>query len=117
LHNIKKESIGLIEAMGLFILPGRLEKEIPEIAKYLTGEYPLDFAALAGHQNPLSKHLGAVMQLVNDYGSKLKYGEAVDAVYSYINNVCEKILDTTAVFKNTPEGEAAFELFMNSYAQ
>ncbi|MDR3215796.1 MAG: galactose-1-phosphate uridylyltransferase [Clostridiaceae bacterium] len=117
LHNIKKESIGLIEAMGLFILPGRLESETREIMKYLTGELRLDFAAIADEKNPLSKHLGMIMQLVNDYGSTLKPGEASDAVKNYINDTCEKILDTTAVFKNTPEGEAAFDDFMNLYTK
>ena len=43
-HNIKKEGIGLIEAMGLFILPGRLKKQLAMIADILCGkEEPVPF--------------------------------------------------------------------------
>ncbi|MBM6838795.1 galactose-1-phosphate uridylyltransferase, partial [Clostridium saudiense] len=38
LHHIKKENIGLIEVMGLAVLPGRLEKELEKIAKIISGE-------------------------------------------------------------------------------
>lgn len=46
LHNIKKEGIGIIEVMGLFILPGRLKKELAEVEKYLTGTVAYDENAL-----------------------------------------------------------------------
>ncbi|MEG1536104.1 MAG: UDP-glucose--hexose-1-phosphate uridylyltransferase, partial [Clostridia bacterium] len=42
LHNIKKEGIGIIEVMGLFILPGRLKSELEIIKQYLDGEKVLD---------------------------------------------------------------------------
>ena len=42
LHHIKKENIGLIEAMGLFILPGRLENELAGLSDVLTSHAPLD---------------------------------------------------------------------------
>ena len=41
LHHIKKENIGLIEVMGLFILPGRLQKELAQVKDILTGKTPL----------------------------------------------------------------------------
>ena len=37
LHHIKKENIGLIEVMGLAVLPGRLEEELEVIAKVVAG--------------------------------------------------------------------------------
>jgi UDPglucose--hexose-1-phosphate uridylyltransferase len=40
LHHIKKENIGLIEVMGLFILPGRLEMELAGVSDVLTGQTP-----------------------------------------------------------------------------
>lgn len=43
LHNIKQEAIGLIEAQGLFILPGRLNFELNEIKDLLTSSKKLDF--------------------------------------------------------------------------
>ncbi len=112
MHNIKKEGIGLIEAMGIFILPGRLAAETEAIVNILTGAAPLDFSALSKEDNPLGKHLGMIAQLTNDCGTSLSPEAAERAVVDYINNTCVKILECTAVFKNTEEGQQAFEKFL-----
>lgn len=114
LHNIKQEAIGIIEVQGVFILPGRLQKECEEIKDILTGKTPLDFKALADEAHPLHKHLGMIAQLVADHGNAMKDDAAADAITDYINVTCEKILDTTAVFKNDENGQAAFEKFILS---
>ncbi len=114
LHNIKQESIGIIEVMGLFILPGRLSQEAHAIRDILTGKTPLDFKALADETHPLHKHLTMIAQLATDNGTDCSEKKASDAVTAYINTACEKILDTTAVFKNTEEGQAAFDRFIHS---
>ncbi len=114
LHNIKQESIGIIEVMGLFILPGRLAKEAEEIRNILTGKTPLDFKGLADDSHPLHKHLGMIAQLASDHGTNCSEIKAGEAISSYIGRACEKILDTTAVFKNDEKGQAAFERFINS---
>lgn len=115
LHNIKKEAIGIIEAMGLFILPGRLLKESMEIKEILTGKMALDFKSLASADNPLQKHLTAIAQLTSDHGTKQRDEEAEKIINDYINSSCEKILETTAVFKNDEQGQAAFDNFMKSF--
>ena len=114
MHNIKQESIGIIEAMGLFILPGRLAKECTEIKNILTGATPLDFKALAETSNSLSKHLGMIAQLTATYGTSLSEEKAGDVITDYINTTCEKILDCTAVFKSDEKGQEAFDKFINS---
>ena len=114
LHNIKQESIGIIEVMGVFILPGRLAKEMSDMRDILTGKTPLDFEAIAKDEHPLHKHLGMITQLVVDYGTGISEKKADEAITNYINNACERILDTTAVFKNTDEGQAAFDKFIHS---
>lgn len=114
LHNIKQESIGIIEVMGLFILPGRLAGEMTQIRNILTGKTPLDFKALSDEQHPLHKHLGMITQLVVDNGTACSDEVAENAVTGYINNVCEQILDTTAVFKNDQKGQDAFDEFIHS---
>jgi UDPglucose--hexose-1-phosphate uridylyltransferase len=53
-HHLKKENIGLIEAMGLAILPGRLKHELAQLTEYLTGS--LGAATVAAHPD-LAKHL------------------------------------------------------------
>lgn len=114
MHNIKKEGIGLIEAMGLFILPGRLKAETDMLIDILTGEKPLNFAEISVDSHPLCKHLGMVMQLANDHGINLSKDAANIAVTSFINSMCISILETTAVFKNTEKGNLAFAKFMES---
>jgi UDPglucose--hexose-1-phosphate uridylyltransferase len=114
LHNIKQESIGLIEAMGLFILPGRLQKETAGIRDILTGAVKLDFKSIAEEAHPLHKHLGMIAQLVSDNGTSMRGDKADEVITDYINTACEKILDTTAVFKNTADGQDAFDRFISS---
>ena len=80
----------------------------------LTGKTPLDFKAIAEDNHPLHKHLGMITQLVVDHGTTASEQEAGDAITDYINRACEKILDTTAVFKNTDEGQKAFDKFIHS---
>ena len=112
MHNIKKEGIGLIEAMGLFILPGRLKSEINEMINVLTAD-SIDFKKLNDSPS-LSKHMGIIAQLANDLGKGADKKAARNAVIEYINKTCIKILECTAVFKDTKEGETAFDAFMNS---
>lgn len=114
MHNIKKEGIGLIEAMGTFILPGRLAYEVQDIMDILTGDIPLDFASIAKDDNPLCKHIGMIAQLVNDNGTANSPEDAENLIIEYINNTCVKILECTAVYKNTEVGQKAFEKFLNS---
>lgn len=112
MHNIKKEGIGLIEAMGVFILPGRLNKEMKLIEDILTGKEKINFAAFAKDDHILSKHLGMIAQLTNDHGTELDEETAEKHVKQYINTTCEKILNCTAVFKNDEAGQKAFAKFL-----
>lgn len=117
LHNIKQESIGIIEVMGLFILPGRLKAEADLMRDTLTGKTPLDFKAIAEENHPLHKHLGMITQLIVDYGTGISEKKASEVITEYINHACEQILDTTAVFKNTDEGQEAFDRFIRTVCE
>lgn len=105
-HNIKSESIGLIEAMGRFILPGRLDRQLKEAEKFLTGENVAVGEDMAIHKEMIGS-------LLREYGNKLTAEEAHKAVFSRVEKVCENILENTAVFKRTEEGRAAFLRFLN----
>lgn len=109
MHHIKKEGIGLIEAMGIFILPGRLEKEMQGVCDILEGKTPYDETALSDSSNPLNKHHDMIKELIKSEAEDKK-----TLVKEYINATCRNILDCTAVFKNTPTGQAAFAEFINS---
>lgn len=104
-HNIKSESIGLIEAMGRFILPGRLHRQLREIRKFLTGE-------ITEICEDMQIHADAIRALTQKYGTSLSEEEARNAVTAYVENVCENILDNTAVFKHDEAGKAAFGRFL-----
>ncbi len=112
-HNIKKEGIGLIEAMGLFILPGRLKKQFKMIADILTGAEKYDETALSNPENPLFAHKNMIKEL---YALGLaKTDEEADArITAKVNEVCKNILGNTAVFKKDAVGKKGFEKFLNS---
>lgn len=103
--NIKSESIGLIEAMGMFILPARLDRQLAEVAKLLTGERKEIGEDIAVHR-------GMAQKLISDYGMSLTPEEAERAVRGAVDHACECILGNTAVFKEDERGEAAFEAFV-----
>lgn len=109
-HNIKSEGIGLIEAMGLFILPGRLQRQIEEIEKILSSKIIVDDKYL--NENDIIIHKEMILSLICKYGQMNNKERAHEIVIDFINNVCRNILDNTAVFKKDTEGENAFQDFI-----
>lgn len=90
-HAIKQESIGLIEAMGLFILPGRLKNAIESIASLpKNAEVP---EALLRYRS--------MIQALHESNTK----DPQMFLKSWINQTCYHILENTAVFKSTTEGQ------------
>ena len=82
-HMIKKESIGLIEAQGLFILPGRLEAQLAEVEKCVEkGELAKDLQEFA---------------LVYDEVKKMQ-GDIHERMQRELGSICQRILENTAVF-------------------
>lgn len=114
MHHIKKEAIGIIEALGTFILPGRLAAEMDQVADVLCGVSPFDEKSLSDPANPLNKHKDMIVSLLKAGGFVADKEVAKEMVRGYINDVCERILNCTAVFKNDEEGQAHFEMFMRS---
>ena len=112
-HNIKKEGIGLIEAMGRFILPGRLKIQLAEVADILSGKVAYDAAAIAAEDHPLSVHADMIASLVAEHGTALSPEAAANAVTDRVNHVCAAILDNTAVFKRDEAGLRAFDAFLS----
>ena len=90
-HSIKKESIGLIEAQGLFILPGRLEEQLSEIEKIIErgGQLPPEYSWF----NIVYSEAKAIYE-----GDKA--GGAHAAMQRELGSICGRILQNTAVFKD-----------------
>lgn len=112
-HNIKKEGIGLIEAMGLYILPARLKRQLGEIEQILiTRDYKPEEVAKADH--PLHVHKDMIDTLMAKNSSVKDEARAKEIVTAYVNDVCVNILKNTAVFKNDEKGIAALVSFLES---
>ncbi len=108
LHHIKKENIGLIEVMGLAVLPARLKGEMDKLAD----------AILAGEDirkdEMLEKHADWVDEFLPKYeaGSRTK-DEMMQILHKEIGYVFMQVLEDAGVYKRTEEGKAAFERFLD----
>ncbi len=108
-HNIKKESIGLIEAMGRFILPARLNRQLfTEAVPYLCGK---EFSPESLAED-MKIHGDMISLLLSRHGNNLSEEEAREAIRQRINEVCFEILRNTAVFSEDSAGASAFEAFV-----
>ena len=112
-HNIKKEGIGLIEAMGLFILPGRLKKQLYMIAEILCGKVEYDEKAIAESSHYLFAHRDMIKDMVSQGLSK-DMESAEKRVTDRVNLTCKNILGNTAVFKNDQNGYQGFKRFLST---
>ncbi|MBR0463249.1 MAG: UDP-glucose--hexose-1-phosphate uridylyltransferase [Clostridia bacterium] len=112
LHHIKKENIGLIEVMGLFILPGRLLAELDALKGYLTGEKPLDKAPDA--DSPLAKHYEWALQLAAESGTSLTDAEAKERIYQGVARKCCRVLADAGVYKHDEAGRQGVIRFLNT---
>ena len=105
-HHIKKENIGLIEVMGLAVLPSRLKKELAD----------LEQAILIGRDirrdEVLSKHADWVDMLKSRYAFTKE--NAMDILLEETGRVFAEVLEDAGVYKNTPEGKAAFLRFADA---
>ncbi len=112
LHHIKKENIGLIEVMGLFILPGRLLSELGGLHAYLTGETPLSEAPAA--DSPLAKHYDWLCGIARKTGCTLTEDQAEAAIRRALADTCAQVLADAGVYKQTEEGRAGVVRFMKT---
>ena len=105
-HNIKKENIGLIEVMGLAVLPSRLKGELTSLAEAIVAGK--DIAS----DEVLSKHAAWVDGLKKQYTFTAE--NALDIILQETGKVFTAVLEDAGVFKCTPEGRAAFLRFVDT---
>ena len=103
-HNIKKENIGLIEVMGLAVLPARLKSEMEQLADFLVeGKDPAADETLAKHADWV-KHFAA--------GEKFTKENVHAILEREIGKTFEAVLEDAGVYKCTPQGRDAFMRFI-----
>ena len=104
-HHIKKENIGLIEVMGLAVLPSRLKRELTELAQ----------AAWEGRDvagdDTLAKHGPWLARLRQQY--TFTQENALEILLRETGKVFAQVLEDAGVYKNTQEGRAAFLSFVD----
>lgn len=106
LHHIKKENIGLIEVMGLAILPSRLKTQCEEISRVLTGEATAQSVSLA-----YPEHANWIGELTRRY-ENLSQNAATKVLHNEIGAKFAACLENAGVFKLNQEGAAACDRFM-----
>ncbi len=109
IHHIKKENIGLIEVMGLAILPSRLKEQSAVICSVLSGK-----ASAQKAKEDMPEHADWIDYLVEKYGTVLSPNGAEQAVKQEIGAKFETCLEHAGVFKPTQDGQKAYERFMLS---
>ena len=105
-HHIKKENIGLIEVMGLAVLPARLNKEMAKLKDtLLAGKSVADDPEIASH----AAWAADVLKRHPDFA------EHPDAILQdEIGQVFSGVLEDAGVYKDTEEGRKAFRRFTES---
>ncbi len=106
LHHIKKENIGLIEVMGLAVLPARLKEELAAVADCLASGSGLRSSELT------EKHADWAESFAKNY--TITPENALDIVQKETGLVFAQVLEHAGVYKRTAEGKEAFLRFLNS---
>ena len=101
-QHIKKENIGLIEVMGLAILPPRLKEEVEQVAAYLVGE---DVSVADYHQEWAD-------ELKESHPGLTGKVQALEIVQESVGKIFARVLEDAGVYKQTEEGQVAFMRFV-----
>ena len=106
LHHIKKENIGLIEVMGLAVLPARLKEELAAVADALVKGADLRASELT------EKHAGWAEAFAKNYA--ITADNALDIVKAETGKVFAQVLEHCGVYARTPEGKERFLKFLST---
>ena len=106
-HHIKKENIGLIEVMGLAVLPARLKGEMEVLADYIVNKKDI-----RSHEQ-IEKHADWVDRFLPQYDA-ITAENVMGVLEQEVGKVFVSVLEDAGVFKCTPEGREAFERFINT---
>ncbi len=110
LHHIKKENIGLIEVMGLAVLPARLKEEMDSLAEAILNRENIRKVEL------LVKHADWVEEFIERYksGSYDTKEKILNILHKEIGDVFMQVLEDAGVYKRTESGQDAFTRFLSS---
>ncbi len=107
LHHIKKENIGLIEVMGLAVLPSRLKSELEQLADAIAAKEDIR------RNEVLEKHADWVDEFLPKYDTVTREN-VMDIIKKDTGIVFGKVLEHAGVYKRDEAGKAAFQRFIDS---
>ena len=107
LHHIEKENIGLIEVMGLAVLPARLKEEMEHLAAAILS------GADIRQDEELEKHADWVEQFLPKY-EDVNRDNIMEILHHEIGHVFMQVLEDAGVYKRDEEGQKAFDRFTGS---
>lgn len=110
LHHIKKENIGLIEVMGLAVLPSRLDKELNTIEKLLIDNTN---AELELSKEPLLKHKEWFEEIKRKH-PQIEKANVKEILEEEVGLKFMNVLEDAGVFKRDLNGKLAFDKFMST---
>ena len=102
-QHIKKENIGLIEVMGLAILPPRLKNELKEVEEFLLGQ-----------REEVAPYHQAWADQLKAHHPDVTLESAQTIVRASVGRIFKRVLEDAGVYKRTKEGQAAFMRFIES---
>lgn len=105
LHHIKKENIGLIEVMGLAVLPSRLKQDLADLAEAILRKENLHA------DEKLAQHADWVDEFLPKY-DMINQENILQILQDEVGIVFAKVLEHAGVYKRTPEGMEAFRRFI-----
>lgn len=106
-HHIKKENIGLIEVMGLAVLPSRLKKELELLAEYIVNKKDIRT------NSDIEKHADWAANFLPKYNT-ITEENVMDILKKEAGEVFVHVLEDAGVYKCTPEGREAFMRFIRT---
>lgn len=107
-HHIKKENIGLIEVMGLAVLPGRLKEELTTLSDYLLKP---DWKKLVKEDNNVNKHLQWIEEIKRE--RNIEEGTVEAILKEEVGKKFSTVLEHAGVFKRDARGQLAFLRFVD----
>ena len=107
-HNIKKENIGLIEVMGLAVLPGRLKEELEILGKYMTEP---DFETKIKNDPKVEKHLNWAVNIQKKH-FEITPKNVESILKDEVGITFSRVLEDAGVYKRTPEGQKGLLRFV-----
>lgn len=102
-HHIKKENIGLIEVMGLAVLPPRLKQELDAIEAYLID-----------HKTTVADYHQAWAEEIKQQHDLIDASNVKGILHQALGNKFTRVLEDAGVFKSNDEGRQAFKRFIES---